>query len=298
MSEVFDIIIIVTNSFYIFHINSMDSIESIIERLRSWREDCVREPEAIRELWGKIDSIEQKLGIEEKWTVIEQFCIAAIDLHDETIFSKCLSRLNKQFPGSNRVKLLNIMASHELLGDYEEAIRRYNQMIEEDETNTGARKRKIAILISQRKNVEAIKELCDYLKKFMNDQEAWKELCELYMLEQDYLKAIFCMEELLLSHPLSHIYHTRLAEMHYTLGTSESLEQARSYYSQALKLNETNVRALYGLHLTMRNLLSGNKLTSQQRKEHEKLEAWTKTTLNNLYDKEGNPEVVNYMKIK
>lgn len=276
----------------------MASIDECVENLRIWREECVRAPEAIRELWDKLDLIEKKLGIEEKWTVVEQFCIAAIDLHDDKIISSCLDRLNKQFPGSCRVKLLNIMATYERAGDYEEAIRCYNEMIEDDETNTGPRKRKIAILISQRKNVEAIKELCEYLKKFMNDQDAWKELCELYMLEQDYQKAIFCMEELLLSHPLSHIYHTRLAEMYYTLGTHESLEQARSYYSSALKLNECNVRALHGLHLTLTNLLNSNRLTSQQRKEIEKLDSCTKTSINSIYDKEGGQTVAKFMKIK
>lgn len=275
----------------------MASIQAIIENLRSWREDCTRDPEAIRELWGKLDQIERKVSIEEKWTVIEQFCMAAIDLHDEEILETCLMRLNKQFPGSNRVKLLNIMASHERLGDYEEAIRCYNEMIDDDETNTSARKRKIAILISQKRNVEAIKELCEYLRKFMNDQEAWKELCELYMLEQDYQKAIFCMEELLLSSPLSHVFHIRLAELYYTLGTHESLEQARSYYSQALKLNESNVRALHGLHLTLTNLLSGNKLTAQQRKEYEKLDASVKLTVNEIYDKDGNSNAAKYMRL-
>lgn len=275
----------------------MGSIDEIIEQLRTWREDCVRNPEAIRDLWDKIDLIEQRLSIEEKWTVIEQFCMAAIDLHDESIYSVCLDRLDKQFPGSNRVGLLNIMATYELSGQYDEAIRSYNEILEDDETNTGARKRKIAILISQKRYVEAIKELCDYLKKFMNDQEAWKELCDLYMLEQDYLRAIFCMEELLLSNPLSHVYHTRLAEIHYTLGTFESLELARSYYHQAIKLNETSARALHGLNLTLKSLLATNKLTGSQRKEMEKLHSWNKTTLNNLYDKEGNADVAKYMKI-
>lgn len=278
-----------------------ESVDDMIEKLRTWREDCVRDPEAMRDLWPKLDAIERKLGIEEKWTVIEQFCIAAIDLHDDNIITTCLDRLNRQFPDSNRVKLLNIMATCERLGDYDEALRRYNEIIDEDETNTSARKRKIAILISQRKNVEAIKELCDYLKKFMNDQEAWKELCELYMLEQDYSRAIFCMEELLLSHPLSHIYHTRLAEMHYTLGTHESLELARSYYVQALKFKEHDVRALHGLHLTLKSLLSGNRLTSQQRKEFEKLDAATKSTLNSVYQNDNfqaNANVVNYMILK
>lgn len=276
----------------------MGSIDKIIENLRTWREDCVRNPEALRDLWPKLDLIEQKLSIEEKWTVIEQFCMAAIDLHDSKIYSACLDRLKNQFPGSNRVRLLDIMATHEISGNYDEAIRNYNEMIEDDEANTGARKRKIAILISQKRNSEAIKELCDYLKKFMNDQEAWKELCELYMIEQDYTRAIFCMEELLMSNPLSHVFHTRLAEMHYTLGTFESLELARSYFHQAVKLNETNVRALHGLHITLKALLSTNKLTSQQRKEMEKLDSWTKTTLNSLYDKDGNPSISKYMKIK
>lgn len=275
-----------------------EPIDEVIEKLRAWREDCARDPEAMRSLWKRFDQIERKLSVEEKWTVIEQFCIAAIDLHDESIYKKCLSRMNRQFPGSQRVKLLNIMATYERAGNYNEALRQYDEMIADDETNTSARKRKIAILISQNKSVEAIRELCEYLKKFMNDNDAWKELCELYMLEQDYQKAIFCMEELLLTHPLSHIYHTRLAEIHYTLGTHESLESARSYYTQALKLKETNVRALFGLHLTLASLLSGNKITAQQRKEYDKLKNCTKQALNSIYERSGNQKVAKYMKIK
>lgn len=276
----------------------MEPVSSIVDKLRSWREDCVRDPEALRDLWDRIDQIEQKLGVDEKWTVIEQFCLAAIDLHDEKMLKSCLDRLDARFPGSKRVRLLSIMANQERLGQFEEANKLYDELIDEDETNTGARKRKIAILISQRKNVEAIRELCDYLKKFMNDQEAWKELCDLYMVEQDYSRAIFCMEELLLSHPLSHIYHTRLAEMHYTLGSHESLELARSYYSQAIKLNDSNVRALHGLHLTLTSLLSGNKLTPQQRKEFETLDSWSKNMINSVYDRDGNQDVAKYMKLK
>lgn len=276
----------------------MEPISNVIEQLRTWRTDCKRDPEALRDLWRRIEQIEQKLGVEEKWTVIEQFCMAAIDLHDEKMIKSCLARLNARFPGSKRVRLLSIMANQERLAQYEEAIKLYDELIDEDETNTGARKRKIAILISQGKNVDAIKELCDYLKRFMNDQEAWKELCDLYMAEQDYSRAIFCMEELLLSHPLSHIYHTRLAEMHYTLGNHEALELARAYYSQAIKLNDSNVRALHGLHLTLKGLLSGNKLTPQQRKEYENLDTWTKNMINSIYDKDGNQDVAKYMKIK
>jgi hypothetical protein len=75
----------------------MGSIDHIIETLRSFREDCTRDPETIREYWPRLSEIERKLSIEEKWTVVEQFCMAGIDLHDEGIIEACLVKLNKQY---------------------------------------------------------------------------------------------------------------------------------------------------------------------------------------------------------
>lgn len=117
----------------------------------------------------------------------------------------------------------------------------------------------------------------------MSDQEAWHELCNLYMAEGEFAKAAFCMEELLLHNPHSHLYHQRLAEIRYTMvgsissrksstkmfnwnrrslniandynylflsqGGLENIELAKTYYSQAVKLNPNNLRALYGLYL-------------------------------------------------
>lgn len=111
----------------------------------------------------------------------------------------------------------------------------------------------------------------------MSDQEAWHELCNLYMAEGEFAKAAFCMEELLLHNPHSHLYHQRLAEIRYTMVSSnwhrscvrkhrkeananpfsfdqlqgglENIEIAKTYYSQAVKLNPNNLRALYGLYL-------------------------------------------------
>lgn len=54
----------------------------------------------------------------------------------------------------------------------------------------------------------------------MSDQEAWHELCNLYMAEGDFAKAAFCMEEVLLQNPHNHLIHQRLAEIRYTMVTS------------------------------------------------------------------------------
>lgn len=85
--------------------------------------------------------------------------------------------------------------------------------------------------------------------RFMSDQEAWHELCNLYLMESDYSKAAFCMEEVLLHNPYSHLIHQRLGEIRYTMGGQDNIEIAKSYYAQAIKLNGNNLRALYGLYL-------------------------------------------------
>ncbi|KAG9509338.1 Dynactin subunit 4, partial [Fragariocoptes setiger] len=252
-----------------------------------WRVNNSRCPEEVIHLWYSSRNLDKQLG-EEKWTVLEQVCMAAIDLHDEDITEYCLDQLDKQFPGSNRVNILRIMGRYERKGLYDKALRLYNDMISSDETNTAVHKRKIAMLISQRRIVDAIKSLCEYLKIFLNDQEAWKELCYLYMLEQDYHKAIFCMEELILSNPHSHTHLEQLAQIHYTMGTLESYDLARSYYCQALKLNPTNMRALFGLYSVTSNLSTMSKASQQLRKDCEKLNDWAKKSIANLYETRAN----------
>lgn len=51
----------------------------------------------------------------------------------------------------------------------------------------------------------------------MSDQEAWHELCNLYLQEADFEKAVFCMEELLLHNPHSYLLHLRIADIRYTM---------------------------------------------------------------------------------
>lgn len=85
----------------------------------------------------------------------------------------------------------------------------------------------------------------------MSDQEAWHELCDLYLQEQEYTKAAFCMEELILHNPHSHLIFQRYAEIKYTQGGADNMETAKTYFSQAAKLNPNNIRALYGLVLVI-----------------------------------------------
>lgn len=55
-----------------------------------------------------------------------------------------------------------------------------------------------------------------HIFRFMSDQEAWHELCDLYLQEQEYSKAAYCMEELILHNPHSHLIYQRYAEIKYS----------------------------------------------------------------------------------
>ncbi|CAH8622124.1 unnamed protein product [Schistosoma rodhaini] len=225
------------------------SKQRALDELRAIRESGLRENEKVIDLWklSLCDHID-KLGY-EKYSILEQVFIAALDMGDDDLACECLDRLLAKFRNSCRVNRLFGMYL-ESKGNFEDAQNVYSKLIKDDPTNTLARKRMITILIAQQKIPEAINELREYLKIFMSDFEAWNELADLYLSECDYKHAAFCMEEMILSNPSNHLYYQRYAEIKYTEGGTENLELARAYYSQACLLCPNNLRSLYGLLLT------------------------------------------------
>ncbi|XP_017461395.1 PREDICTED: ER membrane protein complex subunit 2-like [Rhagoletis zephyria] len=251
--------------------------------LQKWREENGRNSELIREIWRcpKL-ALASNLG-DEKWLVLEQVCLAATDLHDKTLVKECLALLQAQFPKSSRVRRLRLMANLELNERYEEALTEYNSMIAADESNSLLYKRKIAILVAAKQTTDAIKHLVDYLKKFLNDHEAWIQLAGLYIREQEYVRAAFCLEELILTSPHNHLYHEKYAEVQYTIGTPDSLELSRSYFAQAARLKPSSVRALYGLLLASNALAALPKTAPAKKKECQRLSAWAADALAKIY---------------
>lgn len=249
------------------------------DELRKYRETNTRFSERVLEIWEDVicDS-QHRLG-DEIWVVLEQVCIAAIDCAQDGIVTDCLRDLDAQFPDSHRVQRLAAMRE-EGRERYKEALRLYDSILEQDPANSLVRKRKIAMLRTQNKIPDAITELANYLKIFMNDLEAWQELCDLYLKVQDYAKAAHAMEELIISHPHHHLYQQRYAEIVYTIGGSDNVEMARSYFANAVKLsNQTNIRALYGLMLTANSLAANPKLPPKAKQDNTRYAAWAKAKI-------------------
>lgn len=270
--------------------------EDVRDQLRAWREDNTRHSEEVIDLWVYcLQHYKDKLG-DERWMVEEQVFIASLDCYRRDVWEPCLISLNRQFPSSLRVLKLKAM-SLEAMEKYDDALIMYDRIIREDETNSTARKRKVAVYRAQGRIADAIKELCTYVNKFMSDNEAWLELCDLYLKEGEFSKASFCMEELIMSNPHNHLYITRYAEIKYTQGGQENLEIARSYFSQSVKLNPNSLRALYGLFLCCTTVASSPKCSAQKKKEMQRLAEVTMKTIEERYSR-GDSKTIDCAKIQ
>ena len=174
------------------------------------REDNVRRSDEVIDIFeaGYLDP-GNDLG-DERWMILEQVVVAGFDTYNIDVVDACLKELSTMFDidSSQRMRRLRAM-KFEMLERYDDALDILDTILEEDDSNSQARKRKIAILKAQGENGKAITELVKYLKEFMADGEAWMELCDLYILEQEYAKAAFCCEELILQHPHNHLYYQR-----------------------------------------------------------------------------------------
>uniref|UniRef100_A0A8C4UVN9 ER membrane protein complex subunit 2 n=1 Tax=Falco tinnunculus TaxID=100819 RepID=A0A8C4UVN9_FALTI len=270
--------------------------EDMRDKMRKWREENYRNSEQIVDVGEElINEYASKLG-DDIWIIYEQVMIAALDCSRDDLALFCLQELRRQFPGSHRVKRLTGMR-FEAMERYDDAIQLYDRILQEDSTNTAARKRKIAIRKAQGKNLEAIRELNEYLEQFVGDQEAWHELAELYINEHDYAKAAFCLEELMMTNPHNHLYCQQYAEVKYTQGGLENLELSRKYFAQALKLNNRNMRALFGLYMdgelmkststSASHIASNPKASAKMKKDNMKYASWAANQINRAYQFAG-----------
>uniref|UniRef100_A0A914Q2D0 ER membrane protein complex subunit 2 n=1 Tax=Panagrolaimus davidi TaxID=227884 RepID=A0A914Q2D0_9BILA len=233
------------------------------ETLKKWREEHARRSEETVEIWEHVLSrYGSSLG-DELWPVLEQVTLAAIDAARHDLVLECLQKLIKKFPASGRVTKLQAMRL-EAEGKFDAAEEIYDKLIKADEANPSFRKRKVAILIAKGERLEAIRELNSYLEIFLNDQEAWQQLCELYLKEGDYARAAFAFEDVLLSNPHSSLSFRRMAEIRYASGGTENLELSKAYFERAILMSENDIRSLYGLILVC-NALSAKASPSKKK---------------------------------
>jgi len=126
----------------------------------------------------------------------------------------------------------------------------YDFIIEEDPFNATARKRRVCVQKASgtpQDMAGAARSMNDYLDMFPQDHEAWKEMADIYLEQQQLEHAKKALEEVIMLQPVNYANHLKLAEVLYSL---DEVVLARKYYAQSLELNrESNPRAAVGMVL-------------------------------------------------
>ena len=118
------------------------------EYLRTLREDNVRSSDDVVDIYDAFirDCNGSDLG-DERWMILEQVVVAAFDTHRTDIVDDCLKELSTMFDFSSSLRMKRLFAmKYEMYEEFDEAMEILNSIIDEDDSNSQARKRKIAIL--------------------------------------------------------------------------------------------------------------------------------------------------------
>eukprot|EP00002_Diphylleia_rotans_P012925 TRINITY_DN2524_c0_g1_i2.p1 TRINITY_DN2524_c0_g1~~TRINITY_DN2524_c0_g1_i2.p1 ORF type:complete len:222 (+),score=47.47 TRINITY_DN2524_c0_g1_i2:478-1143(+) len=206
-----------------------------------------------------------------------------------TLAKKAYEKLHQQFPDSRRVMRMKGMML-EAQGNYEEALRFYDDMLRSDETDVLTHKRRYCVLRARDGLDGAINALNTYLKTFMADTNAWQELADLHMTANRMSEAAYCYEELLLAAPQNYHFMNKYAEILYTSGELSNVRLARQYYIQSYELHsQGNTKALYGMLMCSQTLISSPDCGSEERQKSDAIATFAQKSLLSLYKGVSSP---------
>jgi len=90
---------------------------------------------------------------------------------------------------------------HEASGNALKAQEIYTEILEGTPEDCSTLKRLISFYRNNEMPNDAIAMLNKYLEINSTDEEAWVELCDIYLAKQNFSKAQFCFEELISANP-------------------------------------------------------------------------------------------------
>ncbi|KAJ9457379.1 ER membrane protein complex subunit 2 [Diplonema papillatum] len=227
----------------------------------------------------------------DKWNILEQVAIAAMDVLYFDLASRCIAMLAAKFGGSARrvLRLKGMLC--EAQGDYAAAEPFYKSILEKNPTDRQVKWRQVAILKAQGRFDEAIKELEAQMKITQMAEEGYIELMNLHLNSKhpDYDKALTNCEELILQNPTSYCWLMLCAEILCTgKPTSTNFLLARKYYCESILQNDgpNNMRSFWGLWNVCKNLRACGASTT----ENADLMKWAEERILSTYEKMDCPQ--------
>ncbi len=191
----------------------------------------------------------------------------ALELKKVDVAENLLKEFKTHF-GRNEVKIIRMEASFNEISDnkYDLALETFKRLIKANQEDRVSLKRYLSTL-KIKYNLNNIKDytelLTEYLKIYMDDVDIWYELSDIYLLANNYNKAIFCLEEVLLFYPNNYTILTKIGDILSSFNNSDSANNALKYYSQSV-LIKPSLKAFWGIYYALNILLKYNKTLDEK----------------------------------
>ena len=131
---------------------------------------------------------------------------------------------------------------HESKGEPDKAQEILLDVLLSDQSDSQTLKRLVSLYRDTDMESEAIQVLNKFIEMNQEDVEAWLELADIYLSKQNFLKALYCYEEMIATMPKNYLINLRYAETLYSSSKStdnfDELQLARKYFSHAAILKE------------------------------------------------------------
>jgi len=225
-----------------------------------------------------------QIGIEENFLYKKLFFIH-LELKNYKEAMNILVKLLKEF-GRDK-KLLRMYGEESEIdpkgGDI--PMRQYKSMMINDQNDNESIKKyiyfmKISVDLNNKQTINDYIELWNfYLDVYMNDPDAYNELAQIYLMANEYDKAIYCLEELLLHSPDDYKIMNKLGDIYCSKNNSADAKIAIKYYSQSVLINPTP-RAYFGIQNSANIIIQKEKKLDDKVK---KLVDISKNELTKLY---------------
>ena len=134
----------------------------------------------------------------------------------------------------------------------EVAIQRYKYMMINDQNDNESMKKyimfmKLSVDLNDKQTINDYIDLWNqYLEAFMNDPDAYNELAQVYLMVNEYDKAAFCLEELLLYSPNNYKVLNKLGDIYASKNNAEDAKMGIKFYSRSILIQPTP-RAFFGI---------------------------------------------------
>ena len=243
------------------------------------RKKKLNEPELVLQLGcNLITKHKGKIG-NDIWYIYQDVFMAALICHQSDWVNYTCKQLERQFGDTHPIARLKGM-THECVGSFEKALSVYEGLIARNDQDLVSAKRKSVLFRTNGQPDRAVAELNAFLSKHPGEIDAWHELANIYQTMQQYTRAAFCYEELLLARPHDYWINLKYAEMLYSVGGLENLVNARKYLTHCIILNPTCPKAHWGL---IQCCFAINRI--RQDETSEKMIAKSKEKLTKLYER-------------